>query len=164
MAEPNEQERTEQATPKRLREAREQGQIARSRDLNSLILLLAASGGLLALGDTLLEALARQMRMGLANERATLFDPMALQGIFGKTMLEALLSFLPLLGVLFIAALLAPMALGGWTFSTQAIGPKWDRLDPVKGMGRIFSSRGLIEALKAFAKFLVVAVASSVNL
>jgi flagellar biosynthetic protein FlhB len=164
MADLYEQERTEQATPKRLREAREQGQIARSRDLNSLILLLAASGGLLGFGDMLLDALVRLMHMGLAAERASLFDIHYVQTILGKTMLDALLAFLPFLGLLFIASLLAPMALGGWTFSPQAIGPKWDRLDPVKGVGRIFSTRGLMEALKAFAKFLVVAVASSLLL
>jgi flagellar biosynthetic protein FlhB len=111
------QEKTEQATPKRLREAREKGQIARSRDLNSLILLLAASGGLLAYGETMLAGMVRQMYSGFILSREVLFDSARLQQHLGQAMIDALQAFSPLLGVLFVAALLAPMALGGWSFS-----------------------------------------------
>ena len=83
-----------------------------------------------------------------------------LKTILGVALIEALLLFLPFLALLFVAALLAPMALGGWTFSPSAVMPKWDKLDPVKGLGRVFSRRGLVESLKAFAKFALVAVVS----
>ena len=160
MATPGDQERTERATPKRLREAREKGQIARSRDLNSLILLMTSASGVLLLGDSMIGGLVRQMQAGLSLKRAQLFDPAVLQTFTGEALIEALLLFLPFLALLFVAALLAPMALGGWTFSPGAVMPKWDKLDPVKGLGRVFSRRGLVESLKAFAKFALVAVVS----
>jgi flagellar biosynthetic protein FlhB len=160
MSQNSGQEKTEQATPKRLREAREKGQIARSRDLNSLILLLAASGGLLAYGETMLAGMVRQMYSGFILSREVLFDPARLQQYLGQAMIDALLAFSPLLGVLFVAALLAPMALGGWSFSPKAVIPSWGKLNPAKGFGRMFSRRAPVEGLKAFAKFAVVAIAS----
>jgi len=158
------QERTEQATPKRLREAREKGQLARSRDLNSLVLLLAASGGLLAFGESLLAGMVRQMYSGFILSREVLFDSTWLQHYLGQAMLDVMLAFSPVLGVLFVAALLAPMALGGWSFSPKAVIPKWEKLNPAKGLGRMFSRRAPVEGLKAFAKFAVVAIASIILL
>ncbi|MDX1698124.1 MAG: flagellar biosynthesis protein FlhB [Thiohalobacterales bacterium] len=157
-------ERTEQPTPKRLREAREEGQVPRSRDLNTLLLLLAASGGLLAFGGWLAGGLSRQMTDAFSRPRASLFDPLTLQPYLGQVLVDVLGTFAPLLLLLFLVALLAPMALGGWVFSPKALVPKLGKLDPVKGLGRIFSRRAPVEALKAFAKFAVVAVVSTLLL
>lgn len=164
MSQTSGQEKTEQATPKRLRESREKGQIARSRDLNSLILLLVSSGGLLVFSESMLSGMVRQMNSGFMLSRDVLFDTTQLQYNLGKALADALLAFSPLLGVLFIAALLAPMALGGWTFSPKAIIPNWGKLNPAKGIGRMFSRRAPVEGLKAFAKFAVVAIASVILL
>jgi flagellar biosynthetic protein FlhB len=164
MSQTSGQEKTEQATPKRLREARETGQSARSRDLNSLILLLVASGGLLVFGKTMLGGMVRQMNSGFILSREVMFDPVRLQQYLGQAMIDALLVFSPLLGVLFLAALLAPMALGGWSFSPKAVMPNWGKLNPAKGFGRMFSRRAPVEGLKAFAKFAVVAIASVILL
>lgn len=164
MSQNSGQEKTEQATPKRLRESREKGQIARSRDLNSLILLLVASGGLLVFGETMLRGMVRQMYSGFMLSREVLFDATQLQYFLGRALADALQAFTPLLGTLFIAAFLAPMALGGWSFSPKAVIPNWGKLNPAKGLGRMFSRRAPVEALKAFAKFAVVAIASAILL
>jgi len=164
MSQNSGQEKTEQATPKRLRESREKGQIARSRDLNSLILLLVASGGLLVFGETMLRGMVRQMYSGFMLSREVLFDATQLQYFLGRALADALQAFTPLLGMLFIAALLAPMALGGWSFSPKAVIPNWGKLNPAKGLGRMFSRRAPVEGLKAFAKFAVVAIASAILL
>ena len=164
MSQNSGQEKTEQATPKRLRESREKGQIARSRDLNSLILLLVASGGLLVFGETMLRGMVRQMYSGFMLSREVLFDATQLQYFLGRALADALQAFTPLLGMLFIAALLAPMVLGGWSFSPQAVIPNWGKLSPAKGLGRMFSRRAPVEGLKAFAKFAVVAIASAILL
>lgn len=164
MSQSSGQEKTEQATPKRLRESREKGQIARSRDLNSLILLLVASGGLLVFGETMLRGMVRQMYSGFMLSREVLFDATQLQYFLGRALADALQAFSPLLGTLFIAAFLAPMALGGWSFSPKAVIPNWGKLNPAKGLGRMFSRRAPVEALKAFAKFAVVAIASAILL
>lgn len=164
MADQSAMDRTEQATPKRLREAREKGQIARSRDLNSLLLLMAASGGLLVFGEGMVGGMVRQMQAGFTLSRQSLFDATTMQHFMGQVLVDILQSFAPFLVLLFVAALLAPMALGGWSFSPKALNPKWGKLNPVKGLGRIFSRRAPVEALKAFAKFAVVAVVSSILL
>ena len=160
----NGMERTEQATPKRLREAREEGQVPRSRDPNTLLLLLVASGGLLGLGGHLAGGLSRQMTAALSQSRAELFDPRLMQTFLGEVLMDVLQTFTPFLLLLFMVALLAPMALGGWVFSPKALVPKFSKLNPVKGFGRIFSARAPVEALKAFAKFVVVAVVSTLLL
>ncbi len=162
MAQEEGQERTEPATPKRLREARERGQVVRSRELNTTAVLLASAGALLLLGGGMVEGLRALLRHGLAFDRARIFDNAALGVALERGALEALVTAAPLLAVTVIASLLAPMALGGWSFSTRAFSFQWDRLDPIKGLGRVFAWRGLIELVKALAKFSLVAVAAIV--
>lgn len=157
MAEDRSQERTERATPKRLREARERGQVPRSRDLNTMIVLLAASGSLLLLGNGLLERIMRLLRQGLSIERQVIFDPGALTQRLALDVQAMLVGFAPLLMLLFVAAIFGPAAIGGWSFSPKALSFKWEKLDPVKGLGRIFGWQGLMELLKTLAKFAVVA-------
>ncbi len=156
------QERTESATPKRLREAREKGQIARSRELNTMVLVLATAGGMLFLGTGLLHGLGDLMRESLHLTRSAAFDAGAGPHAFMHAVVEVLVRFAPLGLIMLFAALLAPLALGGWLFSPEALGFKWDRLDPVRGFGRLLSVRSLMELLKSLAKFvLLVAIASA---
>ena len=164
MAEKSAQEKTEQATPKRLLDSRKKGQVARSRDLNTLILLLAASGGMIVFGGSILSSMAEYMASSFTISRQSIFDTSTMQHAMGKAMIDMLQVFTPLLGVLFIAALTAPLALGGWLFNPAGMSPKWGKLNPAKGFGRMFSVRAPVEALKAFGKFAVVALASGVLL
>jgi flagellar biosynthetic protein FlhB len=160
----NGMEQTEQATPKRLRDAREEGQVPRSRDLNTLLLLLAASGGLVSFGGHLAGGLTSQMSSSLSLQREQIFDPKLLQPYLGNVLVEVLLTFAPFLLLLFMVAFVAPMLLGGWVFSPKSLTPKFSKMNPIKGFGRIFSMRAPVEAVKAFAKFLVVAVISALLL
>src|SRR3989338_3345545 len=153
MAQEEGQERTEPATPKRLREARERGQVVRSRELNTTAVLLASAGALLLLGGGMVESLRALLRHGLAFDRARIYDNAALGVALERGALDALVAATPLLAVTVVASLLAPLALGGWSFSTQALSFQWERLDPIKGLGRVFAWRGLIELVKALAKF-----------
>ena len=152
------QERTEQATPKRLKEARERGQVPRSRELNTTIMLLTGSGGLLMLGEGLLDRLIALTQRGWSLERALIFDSRALTAMLGLAVGDALWSLAPFFLLVTVAALLGPIMLGGWSFSVQSLSFKWEKLDPVKGLGRIFAWRGLMEFLKTLAKFVVVTV------
>jgi flagellar biosynthetic protein FlhB len=164
MADNNSMERTERATPKRLSEAREKGQVPRSRDLNTLLLLLASAAGLLVFGEGMISGLMRQMATAFSRPRAGLFDPRTLAPLLGDILVNVLIVFLPFLLLLFAVVLVSPAALGGWTFSPQALMPDFSRLDPVSGLGRLFSRRAPVEALKAIAKFVVVALVSSLLL
>ncbi|OYD25921.1 flagellar biosynthesis protein FlhB [Oceanimonas baumannii] len=157
MAESDGQERTEQPTEQRLRQAREKGQIPRSKELGTAAVLLSAAAALLMLGDTLGTAMSAVFAQSFQLERAAIFDP--------ETMMPALASAIgglmwPLLGlfaVVLVAALVGNSLLGGFNFSTQAMMPKWNRLSPVNGIKRMFGVQALVELLKSIAKVVFIA-------
>ncbi len=147
------QERTEQATPRRLQEAADQGQVVRSRELTTLAMLLAAAAALLVLGPALIEGLAAQVRAGLTLDPKKIADTSQIPVALGQAFIDLLLLLAPFLGLMLVIALLAPLALGGWTFSLSL---KWEHLNVLKGIGRLFSWQSLMELIKALIKFLVV--------
>ncbi len=160
MAEDNDdsQEKTEEATPRRLEKAREEGQTARSKELATMAVLLAGAGGLLVFGATLGGAFANIMRSSFAIERESLFDT----NFMGLHLLaaaeEATAAVAPLLLILLVAAIVGSIGIGGLLFSGKAITPKFDRLNPLKGLKRMFSLRSLVELVKGVAKVALVMV------
>jgi len=157
MSEQTGQERTEQATPKRLRESREKGQVPRSKELNSMALLMAAGGGFLLMGENILNELSDVLKKGLQIKNAQLIDGNGIIEILGDTALNSMLIVTPLFVLLTVVVLLTPIGLGGWSFSMKAISFKLEKIDPVKGLGRIFALKGLMELVKVLAKFVLVA-------
>jgi flagellar biosynthetic protein FlhB len=156
------QEKTEQPTSKRRADARKKGQIPRSRELNTLLILLFGAGGLIFMGGRLIDGLTQIMTSGLQVPRAELFDETLLIPTLAQTIVKALYIVAPFFVLMVIVALAAPTLLSGWSFSAEAIGFKWSKLDPIKGLGRVFSWRGLVELLKALVKFiLVISVAAA---
>lgn len=151
------QEKTEPASPRRLEKAREEGQIPRSKELNTAAILLMGSAALLMFGQNLGGAMLRVARDSFALDRATLFDSRLLGTHLGAALNESLAGLAPFLILLLIASLLAPVALGGILFTAKGLVPKFSRLNPLEGLKRMFSARSLMELLKAVAKFLVVA-------
>ena len=160
----NAEERTEKPTPKRLREAREKGQVPRSRELNSTLLLMISALGFWSLGSLMVGNLATIMRKGLVIERSMAMDPVALVQQFSSLVSKGLWVMAPLFALLVVAALVGPASMGGMIFSTKAVRFKVEKINPLKGLARIFSAKGLMELLKTLAKFLLVAVASMVLL
>ena len=158
MAEDTAQERTEQATPKRLREAREEGQLPRSRELSTMALLLSASGGILALGPGVIRGLDNIFHERLMLSKSQLFDDAAITTALKDAVTHTLEVMAPFFILVTIVALLAPMALGGVAFSGKALAFKWDRLNPIQGLKKLFGPRGLMELVKALAKFAVIGV------
>lgn len=151
------QERTEQPTAKRLEEARKRGQVPRSPELAAAAVVLVAGGGLELFGRHAAQALYTLMQSGLSLRRAQLFDEGALLGALTGDAAQALAACAPILLMTLGAALAAPLALGGWNFSFEALAPDFTRLSPLTGVQRILSARSLVELGKAYAKFLVVA-------
>jgi flagellar biosynthetic protein FlhB len=156
MAEMDFQERTEQATPKRREDARRRGQVARSRELNIAAVLLTGSLAFLAARPWFAGALEALMREGLQIERAALDEPSSMITALAEAGRAALFAGAPLLIVLAIAAVGGAVAIGGWIFSAEPVLPQWSRIDPVQGMRRILSVRGLVEVAKALAKALLI--------
>lgn len=153
MAENDVADRTERATPKRLEDARRRGQLPRSPELGAAAVTMATAAALLALGSGIVGRMAEMMRRGLSLGGARLPDEGAAIAAFQGQMLDALLGVAPVLGLVFVAALVAPLALGGWNFSAEALGLKFERIDPLAGIGRMFSVRSVVELAKSLAKF-----------
>ncbi len=156
MAESEQAERTEDPSPRRLQEAREQGRIPRSRELTNFVTLLGGSTALVTLGAGLAERMQTIMRNGLSIAPAALTDPHSMVAALTDATLGALQVLLPVFAALLALVLLASVALGGWNFSPAAMAPDFSRLGPLAGIQRLFGLQGAAELGKALLKFLAV--------
>lgn len=162
MAEDNSQQKTEEPTERRLQESRKKGQTARSKELNTLLSLMAAAIGMVFLGQYLMADLFQLMSQGLGFEPQRLRNPdQMFEAIRGMAAM-GLGSILPLFGLLVFAAFLGPVAMGGMVFSFEAVTPKLEKISPIKGLGRMFGLQSLVELIKALCKFLLVGAAAVV--
>jgi len=164
MAENDAQERTEQATPKRLEDARRKGQIPRSRELSAAAVTLVGGAALYMLGGQITGQMAEMMRRGLALSRDEATDSTFMLPALSNAAADGLWLSMPVLGLITLAAIIAPLALGGWSFAGQAMMPQFSRLNPLEGIKRMFAMRSLVELAKAMAKFGVVAVIATIVL
>ncbi|MCW9012384.1 MAG: flagellar biosynthesis protein FlhB [Gammaproteobacteria bacterium] len=151
------QEKSEQPTPKRLDDARKKGQIARSRDFNTMIIIALAASSLMLMGQGMIADLSELIKAGFQPSRADIFDPRGALRFFYKAVLDGFWLLLPFFGIMMLGAILAPLSIGGWAFSFEAMQPKLSKLNPIKGLKRVFSAKGLMELVKAMAKFILVA-------
>jgi flagellar biosynthetic protein FlhB len=159
MSEHDEQERTEQPSEKRLREAREKGDLPRSRDLSGALVVLAAVAALMSGSQGALLHARRIYGLGLSYGRDALFSGELPTRVLGGALREALQLFAPVALATLLATFLAPMLLGGLSFSAQALQPKFERLDPIAGLGRLVSMRGLVELGKSLLKLAFIGTA-----
>ncbi len=156
MAEDSDIEKTEPPSQRKLDKAREEGQVARSRELSTFTVLLAGGAGLWFMGSSLSAQLTKLLRDGLTLERDLAFNSALLLPRLHDLSVGALIAFLPFLLLVLLVALFSPLLLNGWNFSVQALQPKFSKLNPLSGIGRMFSVTSLVELLKAVAKALVV--------
>ncbi len=158
------QEKTEQPTPKRLEEARKEGQIARSKELSTAVLLIGGISALWVWYTSVAETLSRTMRFSFTPSREEIFDTHSMLAMLGESFADIVWSTLPLFLALFLLGIIGPMLLGGWGFSSKALMPKLNRINPLKGLQRMFSVNSLMELAKAIAKVGLVATVSWVCL
>ncbi|OOG40534.1 flagellar biosynthesis protein FlhB [Rhodanobacter sp. C06] len=156
MSDDSDQEKTEQPTEKRLKESREKGEVPRSRDLSGAAVVLAGVAALMAGGPASFEHARRIFGFGLGYSREALFSDALPGRVLHAALREALALFAPVALATLLAAFAAPLLLGGLNFSGKALEPKFERLDPIKGLGRIFALRGLVELGKALLKLLFI--------
>ena len=150
------QERTERPTPKRIEEARRKGQVPRSPELAAAAVVLLAGGALYLFGGAAGGGMASMMRRSLSLSPAAAGDGYAALVALRDAALEAMLACAPVLAATFLAALAAPLAIGGWNSSGEALGLRLERINPLAGLGRIFSARSAAELVKSLARFAVV--------
>ena len=164
MAEEQDAERTESASPRRLEQAREEGQVARSQELTTFAMLMAGAGGLWFLGGHLYEQMRTLLRRGLSVDATTVLDEGQMALRLYEQSVAALSAIAPLLMLFLVTAFLVPQALSGWLFSWNALRFDAQRLNPFSGLSRIISWRGAMELAKALVKALLIAVVAVIVL
>jgi flagellar biosynthesis protein FlhB len=156
MAEDSDLERTEPASPRRLEQAREEGDVPRSRELATCTILLGAGLGLWFMGDGIVRRLSHLIEAGMSFDRENAFDFNLLAGRLATQLAEVLVAFAPLAVLLLIVAVGSPLLIGGWLMSPKALQPNFGRMNPLKGIGNMISARAGVELLKAIGKTIVV--------
>lgn len=158
------QERTQEPTPKRLADAKQKGDIARSRELNTVIMLLASVAGLAVFGDSISYYLQKIIVYDLSLSRHQIFTTDAVLDGFKVSAITALKGISPFLAIMFIAVFIGPLFMGGLSFSAKALAPKFNKLNPGPGFKRMFGRQGLVELIKAVLKVLLVGVVALILL
>ena len=151
-------DKTEDPTEKRKKDSREKGEIARSKELNTLDIMLAGSAGLLIFGGALAQDMMELMRYNFSLSRDVLLNPDSMGAFLLHSGKIALIALQPVLLTLLIAALVGPISLGGWLFAAGSLAPKFSRMNPAAGIKRMFSAKALVELLKALAKFFIILI------
>jgi flagellar biosynthetic protein FlhB len=156
------QDKTQSATPKRREDARKRGQVPRSRELSMAAIMATAAGLMMGLGGSFARKSLDLMRQGLSFDASQLTHPQDMPMVLGHFAAAAMWLVMPILLGLLAVTLTAPLLIGGWNFSTDALVPDFKRLNPAAGLGRMFSVNGLIEVFKGLAKFILLgAIAGS---
>ena len=158
MSDDSDLEKTESPSERRLEKAHEEGQVVRSKELSTFLLMFAAAGAFSWTGGQLMQSMSQLLHRGLDLQRADAFNASALGHRLYTLSYDALIALMPVLLILLIVSLAAPIVLGGWLFSSKAFAPKFSRLDPMSGIKRIISMHGLGELAKAVLKSLLLGV------
>lgn len=154
-------ERTEQPTSKRLEETRGRGQVAKSTDLSAALELIGATILLAVFGALLVETLGGIMRQVFEHGwRPGGPDLPSIPDFLGSVTIRAAQAALPFLGAMVLIAWLTQVSQTGLLLTTYPLQPKLERLDPIKGVGRLFARRNLVKTLTNSVKLVVVAAVS----
>ncbi len=151
-------QKTERATPKRRREAREKGNVLKSHDLSTALVLLTIFASLKVLGAMVLENTNGVLRRGLVEWPS---DPLTVgdaAGLLAQWALILLQVMAPLLAVSLLISMLANYIQVGVLFTTKTLKPKFERVNPLQGFKRIFSIRSVAEMIKSILKVTVLGV------
>ncbi len=151
------QEKTEQPSTKRLKELREKGQVARSKDFNATFILLFSGLGFWVFGSNLASHLGQMMKQAFEFDRQILLTPALALEHLASLIQTSLWALVPILILVLLLSMIAPILMGGWVFSAQVLQPKFSRLNPLSGFKRMVSLKGFVEMIKSFLKFVLIA-------
>ena len=156
MAEDSEAEKTEDASDRRLQQAREEGDVPRSREVATFTVLMAAGAGLYMMGSSMADRLGATLKSGLSLTREQVYNPDILITRILTDIVNVLITFLPIGLAVMVVALISPIFVGGWLFSAKAFMPKFSKLNPISGITNMVSKNSLVELFKAIVKTIVV--------
>ena len=157
MSDESDVEKTEEPTPQRRQKAREEGQIPRSKELTSLLMLLAGWSLIFISGEHTADRLAQLLHEGLMFDRLLLTDPTSMLHKSSTLLSQMFTALLPLLLGLFVVAIASGAIIGGLHFSTRSLKIDIARLSPVSGFKRLFSFQVISELMKSLMKSTLVA-------
>lgn len=151
-------EKTESASSKKLEDARNKGNLPRSKDLSSALLLIVAAATIYGTGTLLVRDLAVLFNFNFLIEREDLFDFSRMVFHLYESVVAMMDSMILLMSVLAVAGIVGSIALGGLNFSWEPLTPKLSKMSPIAGLKRMFSMQSLVELLKSIAKVSLVGV------
>lgn len=154
---PEDDEKTEEPTARRLEKAREDGQVPRSQELGIAAVMISSMAALYLMGGWLIGNLADLFASGFVIERRDIFSENLGMMQFAEIARESFVLIIPLLILTFLVAIFASSAMGGLNFSWKAAAPKASKLNPLSGLKRMFGLKALVELSKSILKFLLVA-------
>ena len=158
MAEKSSSEQTEEPTARKLRNARDEGQVARSVELPAAAVTIGAILVMFFMGGYWIKQMAEIFASGFKFDRKTLDNPDLMVTAFVQQIGEAFLLIVPILLVTAVMAVLSSGATGGYLFSLKSTLPKFSKLSLLSGFTRMFGTNAAVELLKAILKFSIVSI------
>ena len=153
-------EKTEEPTAKKKSQARSKGQIARSRELSTALVLIASAIAFMLMGEQIATAVFDVMHSSFELSRDETYDYNHMFQAWGYAIDAVSIPVLFYLIIATIAGIYGSIALGGYNFTMKSASPKFNKLNPISGFKRMFGVNGLVELLKAIGKFIVVLTAA----
>lgn len=163
MADDSDLDKSEQPTDSKIKKAKEKGQIPRSRELTSLIILLVGITLFAMIGANLVGNLIVIIKTAMKVSNHVLDDKLIIFNLV-NLFTAGFWSILPIFLGLVIVAILAPLCIGGLLFSLQSIKPNFKKLNPIAGFGRLFSTKIFSELLKSILKVVLISAACALFL
>ena len=158
MAEDSGQEKTEEPTSKKLEDAKKKGQIARSKELGTMFVLIFSAISLLLYGPEIGKGLYNVMGRMLSLNRSETYDTTKMFAVWSEVASALLFPMAMFVLIIVIAAFIGNTLLGGFNFSWEAAAPKPSKMSPIKGFKRMFGPQAAIELVKSILKFALVAI------
>ena len=164
MAESDSGEKTEEPTAKKLADAKKKGQVARSKDLGTMFVLVGSAVALMIVGSALVESLSNIMKRLFTLSREESLDMNALFAVLQGTLTDIISPLMWIFVIIVFAAFVGNTMLGGMSFSAEAMAPKASRLSPIEGFKRMFGVKAIVEFVKSLLKFFVVFIVAYILL
>ena len=158
MAEDSGQEKTQEPTSKKLEDAKKKGQIARSKELGTMFVLIFSAISLLLYGPEIGKGLYNIMGRMLSLNRSETYDTTKMFAVWSEVASALLFPMAMFVLIIVIAAFIGNTLLGGFNFSWEAAAPKPSKMSPMKGFKRMFGPQAAIELVKSILKFALVAI------
>lgn len=161
MAEDSDLERTEPASGRKIQKARDEGNVPRSPELSTFVVLTAAGATIALMSDFLIDTLRRMMHNSLNFGQPDIASANMMTDNLTRAGYDAVIILLPIFAVVVVAGVAANLLISGWNFTAKPLQFNFDKLDPLAGLGRMFAAQSLVELVKAALKGGLIAGASA---